>query len=316
MDSGQRGFPERVRAMVDMFDSLSLDDLDPEMLRNLFASFIQMFCEIEMALWRLDSGEDEEPVNDLDDHDIEAGLAERPHGRLLPQADPGPRLHAHGHRRGQQAHPPPEAKKLIYNPIFPEVDEFDLIFCGGAPTRNHRPHGNSNSFSQQAHLTAAGRLLGDCYSGQRELHSGRPASGHHIRPEAGRPRCHAIGHFLYLPTATRCCPNCLHEEDKFRTVTLASYVQVYEAHQLRRGHTDSSLPAYCVARALNCPDTGPRTGTGEVEGTAVWVTVASVVSVTEMSWAITNFETRVRQLFGNNRCGSAGGYRDDVGFYA
>ncbi|OIW26353.1 hypothetical protein CONLIGDRAFT_706523 [Coniochaeta ligniaria NRRL 30616] len=38
--------------------------------------------------------------------------------------------------------------------------------------------------------------------------------------------CGAIGHFLYLPTATRCCPNCLHEEDKFRTVTLASYVRV------------------------------------------------------------------------------------------
>ncbi|OIW34369.1 hypothetical protein CONLIGDRAFT_587802 [Coniochaeta ligniaria NRRL 30616] len=34
----------------------------------------------------------------------------------------------------------PEAKKLVYEPIFPGIDEYDLIFCGGTPTRNHRPH--------------------------------------------------------------------------------------------------------------------------------------------------------------------------------
>lgn len=34
----------------------------------------------------------------------------------------------------------PEAKKLVYDNIFPDVDEFDLVFCGGVPTRNHRAH--------------------------------------------------------------------------------------------------------------------------------------------------------------------------------
>lgn len=34
----------------------------------------------------------------------------------------------------------PEAKKLVYDHIFPDVDEFDLVFCGGVPTRNHRAY--------------------------------------------------------------------------------------------------------------------------------------------------------------------------------
>jgi 23S rRNA U2552 (ribose-2'-O)-methylase RlmE/FtsJ len=34
----------------------------------------------------------------------------------------------------------PEAKKLNHDLIFPEIDEFDLVFCGGTPTRNHRQH--------------------------------------------------------------------------------------------------------------------------------------------------------------------------------
>lgn len=34
----------------------------------------------------------------------------------------------------------PEARKLNYSRIFEDVDEFDLVFCGGTPTRNHRQH--------------------------------------------------------------------------------------------------------------------------------------------------------------------------------
>lgn len=43
-------FPARVRSVIDIFDSLPLNELDPELLRNWFANFVKMFCEDEMNI--------------------------------------------------------------------------------------------------------------------------------------------------------------------------------------------------------------------------------------------------------------------------
>ncbi|OIW26291.1 hypothetical protein CONLIGDRAFT_646470 [Coniochaeta ligniaria NRRL 30616] len=89
---GQRGFPERVRALVDMFDSFPLDNLDPEVLRNLFAGFIQMFCEVEMGIFRKPK---DEPKNEPKDEPQEMGILRNPQVELKdePKDAPGPDFH-------------------------------------------------------------------------------------------------------------------------------------------------------------------------------------------------------------------------------
>jgi hypothetical protein len=51
--SWAQSFPARVRSVIDMFDSLPLNDLNPELLRDWFANFVKMFCEDEMNVLRV-----------------------------------------------------------------------------------------------------------------------------------------------------------------------------------------------------------------------------------------------------------------------